>query len=231
MGSWGQGRPVCPVKHAHISSLFLFLWYRRRVCILGAIDRGSPCCLSILRNANVTCLLVMPMSAMSHFEFKKWPCRMSLYFWKPCRMSISSMSYVEFKKWLCRPVDSRVKGHILACPHSDNTDENKAVLPSYSQATQRGGAGSLGPWRGVPNIASCDVEFKKRQCHYFCNFHVVLIIKKKGYFKCRICRKATVTVDNILSHGDKLHVTYQFRKIMSPCQASRSWYLLPWLWN
>ena len=52
----------------------------------GGLDGGSPCLVSILRNANVACLchLFMPMS---HVEFKKWP----------CRMSISSMSHVKFK--------------------------------------------------------------------------------------------------------------------------------------
>ena len=44
---------------------------------VGALDGGSPCCLSILRNANVACLcrLFMPMS---HVEFKKRLCPMSL---------------------------------------------------------------------------------------------------------------------------------------------------------
>ena len=39
-------------------------------------SRGGPCCVSILRNANVACLccLFMPML---HVEFKKWHCRMS----------------------------------------------------------------------------------------------------------------------------------------------------------
>ena len=42
----------------------------------GALDGGSPCRVSILRNAYVACLcrLFMPMS---HVEFKKCPCRMS----------------------------------------------------------------------------------------------------------------------------------------------------------
>ena len=71
---------------------------------LEALDGGFPCRLSILRNANVTCLchLFMPMS---HVELKKYPCHMSLYFLKPCRVSNGSMSHVEFKKWPCRPVE------------------------------------------------------------------------------------------------------------------------------
>ena len=75
----------------------------------GRLDWGSPCRLSILRNANVACLcrLCMPMS---HSEFKKYPCHMSLYFLKPCRMSIDSMSNVEFKKWPCRPVKFNGQG-------------------------------------------------------------------------------------------------------------------------
>ena len=75
----------------------------------GALDGGSPCRVSILRNANVACFcrLFMPMS---HVEFKKWPCRMpNLTFCKkwPCHMSIGSMYHVEFKKWLCRPIGFR----------------------------------------------------------------------------------------------------------------------------
>ena len=75
----------------------------------GALDGGSPCRLSILRNANVACLCRLLMS-MSHVEFKKYPCLMSLYFFKPCRMSIGSMSHVEFKKWPCRPVEFEGQG-------------------------------------------------------------------------------------------------------------------------
>ena len=75
----------------------------------GAIDGGSPCRLSILRDANVACLcrLFMPMS---HVEFKKYPCHMSLYFLKPCRMSIGPMSLVEFKKWPRSPVKFKGQG-------------------------------------------------------------------------------------------------------------------------
>ena len=43
----------------------------------GALDGGSPCRLSILRNANVACLCRLFMS-MSHVEFKKRLCHMSL---------------------------------------------------------------------------------------------------------------------------------------------------------
>ena len=64
---------------------------------------------------------------MSHVDFKKWQCRMSLSHIFPnvtCqiqekavshvaimfslgRMSLSQMSNVEFKKWPCRPVEFR----------------------------------------------------------------------------------------------------------------------------
>ena len=37
---------------------------------VGALDGGSPCRLSILRNANVACLCRLFM-AMSHVEYKK----------------------------------------------------------------------------------------------------------------------------------------------------------------
>ena len=65
----------------------------------GALDRGSPCHMSILRNANVAGLyrLFMPKS---HVKFKK----------KPNCMSIGPMSYVAFKKRMCHPVDFRGQG-------------------------------------------------------------------------------------------------------------------------
>ena len=76
-----------------------------RIC--GALDRGSPCRLSFLRNANVACLchLFMPMS---HVEFKKSPCLMSLA--KPCCILIGPMSHVKFEKRMCHPVDFRGQG-------------------------------------------------------------------------------------------------------------------------
>ena len=47
--------------------------------MLWALDKRSPCRLWILRNVNVACLwhLIMPML---HVGFKKYPCRMSLYY-------------------------------------------------------------------------------------------------------------------------------------------------------
>ena len=75
----------------------------------GAPDGGSPCRLSILRNANVACLCRL-FKAMSPVDFRKLPCRMSLYFVKHCRMSLGPMSHVEFKKQPCRPVDFRGQG-------------------------------------------------------------------------------------------------------------------------
>ena len=75
----------------------------------GALDRGSPCRLSIIRNANVACFCRLFM-AMSHVEFTIYPCHMSLYFPKPYRMSVGFMSYVEFKKWSCRPVEFKSQG-------------------------------------------------------------------------------------------------------------------------
>ena len=76
--------------------------------LTGGGGGGSPCHLSFLRNANVACLcrLFMPMS---HVEFKRYPCHMSLLFLKPCRM-IGSMSHVKFKKWPCRPVEFKGQG-------------------------------------------------------------------------------------------------------------------------
>ena len=48
---------------------------------------------------------------MSHVEFKKCQCRMSLSISVPCRMSLSLMSPVDFKKGLCRRVELGVEGH------------------------------------------------------------------------------------------------------------------------
>ena len=70
---------------------------------------------------------------MSHVDFKKWQCPLSLYLYfhvdfeigkcrllnlrkGPCRvsnffhMSIGFMSHVDFKKWLCRPVGFKGQG-------------------------------------------------------------------------------------------------------------------------
>ena len=66
-----------------------------------ALDGRSPCHLSILRSANVACLchLFVPMS---HVEFQK----------KPCYMSIISMSHVKFKKFNCVALSNLgVNGH------------------------------------------------------------------------------------------------------------------------
>ena len=56
------------------------------------------------------CILTSPLMPMSHVEFKKYPCHMSLYSLKACRMSIGSMSHVEFKKLPCRPVECKGQG-------------------------------------------------------------------------------------------------------------------------
>ena len=76
---------------------------------MGPVTGGSPCRLSILRNGNVACLcrLFMPMS---HVEFKKCQCRMSLSISIPCCMSLGLMSYVDFKKGPCRHVEFRGRG-------------------------------------------------------------------------------------------------------------------------
>ena len=47
---------------------------------------------------------------MSPVDFKKYPCRMSLYFVKPCRMSIGSMSHVKFKKLPYCPIEFKGQG-------------------------------------------------------------------------------------------------------------------------
>ena len=45
----------------------------------GALDGGPQCRMSILRNANVACHCRL-FSPMSHVEFKKMLCPVSLYF-------------------------------------------------------------------------------------------------------------------------------------------------------
>ena len=59
-----------------------------------------------LRNVNVACRcrLFMPMS---HVDFEKWSCPLSLSFLTSCRMSLGSMSPVEFKKCPIRRVVMR----------------------------------------------------------------------------------------------------------------------------
>ena len=76
--------------------------------------KGSPQCrLSILRNGNVACHCHL-FSPMSHFEFQKRLCPVSLYFLLPCRISLGPMSHVEFKKCLCHPVDFRGQGSYVS---------------------------------------------------------------------------------------------------------------------
>ena len=70
---------------------------------------GPQCHMSILRNGNVACLCRL-FSPMSHVEFEKRLCPMSLHFYPSCRMSLSLMSYVEFKICPCHPVDFRGQG-------------------------------------------------------------------------------------------------------------------------
>ena len=75
-------------------------------------------------------LIGPPPPPMSHVDFKKWQCHMSLslifpnvtcriyekamshvtVISSPCRMSLSPMSHVEFKKVPCRAVDFRGQG-------------------------------------------------------------------------------------------------------------------------
>ena len=65
--------------------------------------------MSILRNANVTCLclFIFPLYLV---EIKKWPCPMSLSFWVPYRCRQAPCRPVEFKKSPCHPVELRGQG-------------------------------------------------------------------------------------------------------------------------
>ena len=69
--------------------------------------------LVFLRNANVACLcrLLMPMS---HIDFKKCKCFMSLSISVPCRMSLSLISHVDFKKGPCCLVQLRGRGPFIS---------------------------------------------------------------------------------------------------------------------
>ena len=72
---------------------------------------------------------------MSHVEFKKKPCHMSLFFGKPCRMSLSPMSHGEFKKWPCRPVEFRGRGpseSTCVSILSHTADSASATLPTMT---------------------------------------------------------------------------------------------------
>ena len=51
---------------------------------LGALDGGSPCRMSFLRNDNVACLCRLIFS-LSPVEFKKCQCPMSLYYLSKCQ--------------------------------------------------------------------------------------------------------------------------------------------------
>ena len=82
------------------------------VTIEGPLTRGPDVACRFFKNANVECLCRL-FSTMSHVEFKKQPCLMSLSFLTPCRMSLSLMSHVEFKKSPCRPVELRGLGPLI----------------------------------------------------------------------------------------------------------------------
>ena len=61
--------------------------------------------MSILRNGIIACLC-RSSSSMSHDEFKKRLCPLSIHFYPSCRMSLSPMSHVDFKNCSCRPVEA-----------------------------------------------------------------------------------------------------------------------------
>ena len=73
-----------------------------RTC--GALDRGSPCRLSILRNANIANLLCP--SHMSNLINSPVTCHK-----KVLLHSIGPMWHVKFKNRMCHPVHLEVKGH------------------------------------------------------------------------------------------------------------------------
>ena len=78
--------------------------------IKGPFMGGPQCCMSVLRNGNVACPCRL-LSPMSHVEFKKRRCPMSLKSLAPvARHYRPYMSHVEFLKCPCRPVDFRGLG-------------------------------------------------------------------------------------------------------------------------
>ena len=97
------------------------------IIILYHVDMLLVSSITILCNHNTTLKSPLLNSGafdggppMSHVDFKKCQCRMSLspmphvtVIFSSCRMSLSPMSHVELKKWPCRPVDFRGQGHKL----------------------------------------------------------------------------------------------------------------------
>ena len=109
--------------------------------ILGPLMGDPLRSMLILRNANVACLCRL-FKPMSHVEFKKQPCRMSLYCLKPCRMSMSSMSHVEFQKWQCRHVEFRGSRAILYIRTAAQFPYATVTQPSRQYAPLRPTGGS-----------------------------------------------------------------------------------------
>ena len=68
----GSPGPLCDRLFIDVPSIIITV----RV---GPLTGGPECRMSILRNSNVACLCRLFM-AMSHVEFKKYQCRMSLSF-------------------------------------------------------------------------------------------------------------------------------------------------------
>ena len=78
----------------------------------GALDGGSQCRMSNLRNGNVSCRYFCNF----HVDFEIAKCHLSNLRNGPCHvtnifpMSMGSMSHVDFKKWPCRPVEFKGQG-------------------------------------------------------------------------------------------------------------------------
>ena len=90
-------------------------WYFFGAVPMSPINfKKCHCCMSLS-------LFLCPMSNLRNSR------RMSLYVWKPCRMSLSSMLPVEFKKLPCRPVKFRGPGLFLWL----NSDQQ--IIEEHSQ--------------------------------------------------------------------------------------------------
>ena len=99
---------------------------------------------------------------MSHLDFKKWQCRMSLslifakitcrikeramshvtIFFTACHMSVSLMLHVQFQKCPCRPVDFRGQEPYLAAQSRGEAGIGLHIYYNYIMFSRRHGGGS-----------------------------------------------------------------------------------------
>ena len=86
---------------------------RRVINVSGALDGGSKCRMSILRNSNIACSCYL-FYPMSYVEFKNTLCHMSLYFFATfaCHQALCRMSNLRNAHVALSILG--VKGHVSA---------------------------------------------------------------------------------------------------------------------